>query len=53
MSVFSKIQPPLCESPVGLRPPGDSQSGIFTTNHNFSCILNFLVNVQICFFFSF
>ena len=50
MSVIGKIQPPLCESPVGLRPPGDSQSGIFQTNHIFSCLLNFLITFKYIWF---
>ena len=32
----AKIRPPLCEYPVGLRPPGYSQSGISNTLHMYS-----------------
>ena len=32
----AKIRPPLCEYPIGLRPPGYSQSGISNTLHMYS-----------------
>ena len=32
----ARIRPPLCESPLGLRPPGDSHSCITNTLHMYS-----------------